>query len=130
MAPDTAWLNVARIIAGIAIGVASFLALLYISEIAPVEIRGKLVSINQIALTSGIVISYLVDHAFDGSGGVALEFAMAVIPRSRIWNWTDFCSRSPAMAGRPRALGSTRAVLKRIRPPGKVEGEPRPGTSG
>jgi MFS family permease len=56
VAPDTAWLIVAPIVAGIAIGVASFVAPLYISEIAPVGIRGKLVSINQVALTSGIVI--------------------------------------------------------------------------
>ncbi len=57
VAPGTAWLITARIVAGAAIGIASFVAPLYISEIAPVAIRGKLVSINQVALTSGIVIS-------------------------------------------------------------------------
>jgi SP family galactose:H+ symporter-like MFS transporter len=64
LSPDTAWLIVARILAGAAIGVASFVAPLYISEIAPVAIRGRLVSVNQVALTSGIVISYLIDYAF------------------------------------------------------------------
>ena len=37
LAPDTAWLIIARVVAGAAIGVASFVAPLYISEIAPVE---------------------------------------------------------------------------------------------
>ena len=73
LAPSTAWLIFARVVAGIAIGVASFVAPLYISEIAPVEIRGKLVSINQLALTIGIVISYLIDYAFAGSQSVALD---------------------------------------------------------
>jgi len=67
LAPGTTWLIVARVVAGTAIGVASFVAPLYISEIAPVDIRGKLVSVNQVALTSGIVISYLIDYAFAGS---------------------------------------------------------------
>ncbi|MGA2584958.1 MAG: MFS transporter, partial [Tepidisphaeraceae bacterium] len=52
LSPDTAWLIAARVVAGTAIGVASFVAPLYISEIAPVTIRGKLVSVNQVALTS------------------------------------------------------------------------------
>jgi hypothetical protein len=40
LAPGTAWLVVARVVAGAAIGIASFVAPLYISEIAPVDIRG------------------------------------------------------------------------------------------
>jgi SP family galactose:H+ symporter-like MFS transporter len=123
LAPDTAWLIVARIVAGIAIGVASFVAPLYISEIAPVEIRGKLVSINQVALTSGIVISYLVDYAFAGSGAWRWMFAMAVIPAAAFGIGLIFIPDSPRwLAGRGR-LDQARAVLKRIRPPGKVESE-------
>lgn len=80
LAPGTTWLIAARIIAGVAIGIASFVAPLYISEIAPVAIRGKLVSINQVALTSGIVISYLIDYAFAGAEAWCWMFAMALIP--------------------------------------------------
>jgi MFS family permease len=57
LAPDTAWLIAARVLAGAAVGIASFVSPLYISEIAPVGVRGKLVSINQVALTSGIVVA-------------------------------------------------------------------------
>jgi SP family galactose:H+ symporter-like MFS transporter len=80
LAPGTASLIAARVIAGAAIGIASFVAPLYISEIAPVAIRGKLVSINQVALTSGIVISYCIDYAFAESQAWRWMFAMAVIP--------------------------------------------------
>jgi SP family galactose:H+ symporter-like MFS transporter len=73
LAPGTAWLIAARVVAGAAIGIASFVAPLYISEIAPVAIRGKLVSINQVALTSGIVISYLHRLRLCRLPGVALD---------------------------------------------------------
>ena len=123
MAPDTAWLIVARTVAGIAIGVASFVAPLYISEIAPVEIRGKLVSINQVALTSGIVISYLIDYAFAGSQSWRWMFAMAVVPAAAFGIGLIFIPDSPRwLAGRGH-LDQARAVLKRIRPPDRVEGE-------
>jgi MFS transporter, SP family, galactose:H+ symporter len=123
LAPDTALLVVARIVAGAAIGIASFVAPLYISEIAPVDIRGKLVSINQVALTSGIVISYLVDYAFAGSQAWRWMFAMAVIPAAAFGIGLIFIPDSPRwLAGRGH-LDQARAVLKRVRPPGKVDAE-------
>jgi len=116
-------LVVARIVAGAAIGIASFVAPLYISEIAPVDIRGKLVSINQVALTSGIVISYLVDYAFAGSQAWRWMFAMAVIPAAAFGIGLIFIPDSPRwLAGRGH-LDQARAVLKRVRPPGKVDAE-------
>jgi sugar porter (SP) family MFS transporter len=123
LAPGTAWLIIARVVAGAAIGVASFVAPLYISEIAPVDIRGKLVSINQVALTSGIVFSYLIDYAFAGSQAWRWMFAMAVIPAAAFGIGLVFIPDSPRwLAGRGH-LEQARAVLKRIRPPTKVEAE-------
>lgn len=53
-----------RIIIGIAIGVSSMLTPLYLSEMAPSDKRGGIVTINQIFLTLGIFLSYLIDYAF------------------------------------------------------------------
>jgi SP family galactose:H+ symporter-like MFS transporter len=123
LAPGTAWLIVARVVAGAAIGVASFVAPLYISEIAPVAIRGKLVSINQVALTSGIVISYLVDYAFADSQSWRWMFAMAVIPAAAFGIGLLYIPDSPRwLAGRGH-VDKARAVLRRIRPSGEVESE-------
>jgi SP family galactose:H+ symporter-like MFS transporter len=123
LAPDTSWLVAARGVAGIAIGVASFVAPLYISEIAPVDIRGKLVSINQVALTSGIVISYLIDYAFAGSQAWRWMFALALIPAAAFGIGLMFIPNSPRwLVGRGHA-DQARAVLKRIRGPEKMEGE-------
>ena len=123
LAPDTAWLIIARVVAGVAIGVASFVSPLYISEIAPVDIRGKLVSINQVALTSGIVISYLVDYAFAPSQDWRWMFALAVIPAAAFGIGLLFIPDSPRwLAGRGR-LDQAREVLKKIRQQEQVESE-------
>ncbi len=52
-------LSIGRVVVGIAIGIASFTAPLYISEISPANVRGTLVSLNQLMITIGIVCSYL-----------------------------------------------------------------------
>jgi SP family galactose:H+ symporter-like MFS transporter len=121
--PGAGWLIAARIIAGAAIGVASFVAPLYISEIAPVAIRGKLVSVNQVALTSGIVLSYLVDYVFAPSEAWRWMFAMAVIPAAAFAIGLFFIPDSPRWLASRGRTDQARAVLKQIRGPRQVEGE-------
>ncbi len=69
-----------RIIVGIAIGIASFASPLYISEVAGAHDRGGSVSINQLVLTIGIVVAYLVDFAFTPISGWRFMFGLAAIP--------------------------------------------------
>ncbi|HET6384842.1 MAG TPA: sugar porter family MFS transporter [Armatimonadota bacterium] len=123
LAPGTAWLIVARIVAGAAIGVASFVAPLYISEIAPVAIRGKLVSINQVAITVGIVISYGIDYVFAGSQAWRWMFAMAVIPAAAFGIGLMFIPNSPRWLAARGHMDLAQAVLKRIRAPEQVDAE-------
>jgi sugar porter (SP) family MFS transporter len=123
LAPDTAWLIAARIVAGAAIGIASFVAPLYISEIAPVNIRGKLVSINQLVLTGGIVVSYLIDYLFADTQAWRWMFAIALIPAAAFGFGLMFIPDSPRwLVSRGRAA-QARAALTRIRPPEEVEDE-------
>ena len=58
-----------RIIGGIGVGTASMLSPLYIAEISPASIRGKMVSYNQLAIVSGMLIVYFVNYfiAFEGN---------------------------------------------------------------
>lgn len=53
------WLIMARITGGIGVGIASIVVPLYISEIAPTKIRGRLVTCFQLAITVGILAAYL-----------------------------------------------------------------------
>ena len=117
LAPGTGWLISARLLAGTAIGIASFVAPLYISEIAPVAIRGKLVSVNQVALTIGIVLSYAVDYVFAASQAWRWMFALAAVPATLFATGLMFIPDSPRwLAGRGH-LDQALAVLHRIRSP-------------
>ncbi|WP_338731605.1 D-xylose transporter XylE [Mangrovimonas cancribranchiae] len=56
-----------RIVGGVGVGLASMLSPLYIAEMAPANIRGKLVSFNQFAIVAGMLIVYFVNY-FIASG--------------------------------------------------------------
>jgi len=57
--PWFSWLIVARVIGGMAVGIASSVVPLYLSEIAPAHLRGRMVTCYQLAVTIGIFIAYL-----------------------------------------------------------------------
>ena len=115
LAPDTALLIVARIVAGAAIGVASFVAPLYISEIAPVGIRGKLVSLNQLAVTVGIVVSYVADYALADAHAWRWMFALAAIPALAFGTGLFFIPDSPRWLVAQGHSDRAEAVLRHIR---------------
>jgi SP family xylose:H+ symportor-like MFS transporter len=79
-----------RIIGGIGVGLASMLSPLYIAEIAPAGIRGKLVSWNQFAIIFGMLVVYFVNYSIARQGedawlhqiGWRWMFASEVIPAS------------------------------------------------
>lgn len=72
----------ARFVGGVAIGIASTLSPLYIAEISPAARRGLLVSLNQLAIVSGILLSYSVNYLLTGAGPTNWRwmFASAAIP--------------------------------------------------
>jgi sugar porter (SP) family MFS transporter len=87
-----------RFVLGLAVGTASFVAPLYISEVSPPRVRGGLVSFNQLAVTVGILVSYLVDFAFQGVPGnwrwmlglaavpgAVLAIGMLTVPHTPRW---------------------------------------------
>ena len=64
LAPGPEFLLGARFFLGIAVGMASFVAPLYLSEIAPQSIRGALIAMYQLMITVGIVLAFLSDTFF------------------------------------------------------------------
>lgn len=74
--------TVARFMGGLAIGVASVLSPLYIAEMSPADIRGRLVSINQLAIVIGILSAYYVSWTLAGIGISSWRwmFASAAVP--------------------------------------------------
>ena len=76
-APDWYTLVVMRFIGGLAIGGASVVVPLYIVEIAPGNLRGRLVATNQLNIVFGILVSYISNYFV----------AMAIDNKWAIWNW-------------------------------------------
>ncbi|KAG2203486.1 hypothetical protein INT47_008213 [Mucor saturninus] len=60
-----------RFVTGMAVGALSLLVPLYQSEIAPPEIRGSLISLQQLAICFGILISFWIDYGLTNIGGQA-----------------------------------------------------------
>jgi len=63
LAPEPATLSVARLIGGIGVGIASMVVPLYIAEISPARLRGRMVSCYQFAITIGILVAYFANAA-------------------------------------------------------------------
>jgi sugar porter (SP) family MFS transporter len=59
-------LTVFRVFSGLAVGASSVVGPMYISEISPASVRGKLVSMNQFAITIGILLAYIIDYFLIG----------------------------------------------------------------
>ncbi|MBO0356708.1 sugar porter family MFS transporter [Hymenobacter sp. BT186] len=72
----------ARLAGGLAIGLASLLVPLYIAEIAPARIRGRLVTLNQLAIVTGILLAYVASYflADLGLNSWRWMFASAALP--------------------------------------------------
>ena len=80
---------IARFIGGIAIGIASGLSPMYIAEISPAEIRGKLVSLNQLAIVVGILAAQIVNWAL-ASDNLQWNIEMG-------WRWMFWAEAFPAL---------------------------------
>jgi MFS transporter, SP family, galactose:H+ symporter len=70
----------ARIVLGLAVGAASATVPVYLGEIAPATIRGRILTLNQLMITIGIMVAYLVNLAFSGVGNWRAMFAVGAIP--------------------------------------------------
>lgn len=115
LAPTVTWLIAARVVSGIAIGIASFISPMYIAELVPSKVRGSLVAVNMLAITTGIVVAYLVDYAFSAVHGWRFMFGLAAIPSIILvigmWRLPD----SPRWLISKSRVDEARRVLQRVR---------------
>src|SRR4051794_36845044 len=79
-APSVGVLIAARFILGLAVGSAALVVPLYLSEIAPTEIRGRIASLNQLMIVVGILAAFIVNAILASSGNWRLMLGLAAIP--------------------------------------------------
>jgi MFS transporter, SP family, sugar:H+ symporter len=80
LAPSVGVLIAARFILGLAVGSAALVVPLYLSEIAPTEIRGAIASLNQLMIVSGILAAFIVNAILASSGNWRLMLGLAAVP--------------------------------------------------
>lgn len=109
----------ARVIGGLAIGAASVLAPLYIAEVSPARDRGRLVSLNQMAIVTGILLAYLVNWllSFTGPSSWRWMFAVAAIPSVAFLVGLFFVPESPRWLVEMGSSSAALAILTKINGP-------------
>ena len=83
-----------RIIGGLGVGFASVIAPAYIAEIAPAHIRGRLGSLQQLAIVTGIFVSLLVDYLLANAAGGSREELWGGL---EAWRWMFLAMAVPAV---------------------------------
>ncbi|MBE1535774.1 sugar porter family MFS transporter [Actinomadura algeriensis] len=127
-----------RLVGGLAIGAASVIAPAYIAEIAPAELRGRLGSLQQMAIVLGIfaalVVDYVIAEASDGGasgefpwGGTAWRwmFASAIVPAVVYGVIATTIPESPRYLVKRHETERARDVLARLMKPSEVDAKIR-----
>lgn len=90
---DFTLFNIARFVGGVGIGIASALAPMYIAEVSPAEIRGRMVSLNQMTIVLGILGAQVVNMLLARDTSVAESQAWNV---EMGWRWMFWAEALPA----------------------------------
>ncbi|MEO6894686.1 MAG: sugar porter family MFS transporter, partial [Ginsengibacter sp.] len=123
-APNPTMLIISRVFIGLAIGISSFAVPLYIAEISPTHIRGQLVSLFQLLITIGILVSYLSDLAFADNNNAASwrpMFYMGIIPGLILLIGIFFLPETPRWLMSKGREAEGLKILKRIEHPSLIE---------
>ena len=120
-----------RIFGGVAIGLASSLSPMYISEVAPAAMRGKLVSINQLTIVVGILLAQVINwylvrnlpagatdefikHSWFGQQGWRWMFGLTALPALLFFLGMLFVPESPRWLAKNGKADQARGVLNKI----------------
>lgn len=114
--PDLSFFIASRFVAGIGVGMASMLSPMYIAEISPAEVRGRMVAINQLTIVLGQVITHLENFLLRDSGPDAWRwmFGLGMAPSFLFLAGVFFLPESPRWLLRAGREDETRKVLGRI----------------
>ncbi|EKD46018.1 MAG: hypothetical protein ACD_69C00046G0001 [uncultured bacterium] len=111
------FLIISRTIVGFAIGISSYVAPLYISELAPFRKRGIMVGFNQLFIITGIFISYMVNYIFSFGEYWRLMFGMGMVPAIMLFIGLLFVPESPRWLVTNDQEHLARDILNMIREP-------------
>lgn len=120
-----------RLLGGLGVGAASMTSPMYIAEISPARIRGRMVSINQFAIVFGMLVVYFVNYFIQGLGDDAWNtatgwrwmFGSESIPALLLFVCLFFVPESPRWLTRQGRDDKARAILRRVAGPAHADRE-------
>ncbi len=117
LATGTGTLVVARFALGVAIGSAAASVPVYIAEVAPSRVRGRLVSLQQFAITLGILLSYVVGFLLSFAEAWRWMLALGAVPAAVLFVGMMFLPESPRwLVGQGREAAA-RVIMQRTQDP-------------
>jgi MFS family permease len=123
LSPNTFVLVIGRLVLGAGVGVASVAAPLYGAENAPAHVRGRFVSLYQMAITVGIFLAYFADYLLVSGNAWRVMLGVSAIPAvlliMAVWPLGDSARWYLKMGRRAEA----EAVLKKVDPAGDAVAE-------
>ncbi|AIT08873.1 MFS transporter [Candidatus Francisella endociliophora] len=114
-APNYEVFFIARFVLGVGVGVASFIAPLYLSEISPKEFRGALVGMYQLMITIGIFLVFVTNSALEQTGSWRLMMVALAIPSVLMFVGCLTLPRSPRWLVLVGKNDEAEITLKKIR---------------
>jgi SP family galactose:H+ symporter-like MFS transporter len=116
-------LVISRVILGIAIGLTSFTAPLYLSEISPKHLRGGMIATFQLMITVGILVSYVADTLLTPSGSWRWMFGVTFFPAFVLFLAVLILPKSPRWLVLVGKKEEARIVLGKVRNPDEINAE-------
>jgi sugar porter (SP) family MFS transporter len=105
-----------RTLIGFAIGIGSYTTPLYIAEVSPHELRGGLVSLNQLAITVGILCSFIINYTFTHiDGSWRWMFGIGLIPAIMLSIGMIFLPESPRWLVKQNLIDKATNTLQKLR---------------
>ena len=109
-------------IGGVAVGAASMTSPMYIAEISPARIRGRMVSVNQLAIVLGMLVVYFVnyfiasagDEAWNVATGWRWMFGSEALPAVALLGLLAFVPESPRWLVKQGDVAKARQILTRV----------------
>lgn len=116
LSPSLSIFIIGRFFAGIGVGMASMLSPLYIAEISPGKYRGRLVSLNQLTIVLGIVITHLVNYGLKDTGPEAWRwmFGSGAIPSILFFFGVFLLPESPRWLIKENRTETASRILRKI----------------
>ncbi len=93
-AVSSGWFIVARVVGGFAVGAASVISPAYIAEVAPARYRGRLATVQQIAIITGLTAAFLSNYLLAAAAGASTE---PLWGGQAAWRWMFWMQAAPSL---------------------------------